>query len=99
MHDWQLLRWRRPHQCHAAYWRGIYLAVVALAVIANPPRVPYEQNLWVGGSSHQGSRPRSFSSWSLDHIARVSFLFGLFGPQRWTLSAHDEISESSESTY
>ena len=52
-----------------------------------------------GGSSHQGSRPRSFSSWSLDHIARISFLFGLFGPQRWTLSAHDEISESSESTY
>ena len=35
---------------------------------------------------------------SLD-VARVSFLFGLFGPQRWTLSAHDEISESSESTY
>jgi hypothetical protein len=31
-------------------------------------------------------------------VARVSFLFGLFGPQRWTLSAHDEISESSEST-
>jgi hypothetical protein len=83
-----------------ASWAAWIIEKAAVAgSLASPPRVPYEQNLWVGGSSHQGSRPRSFSSWSLDHIARVSFRFGLFGPQRWTLSAHDEISDSSESTY